>query len=60
VMPDLIRELIVEGLAEAARYGGSLMFLFAAVQFVAAPIRGNLGDRFGRRPKFLSYGNLPR
>ena len=40
------------------RYGGSLAFLFAAVQFVAASIRGNVGACFGRRPKFLSYGNL--
>lgn len=53
VMPELIRELTGEGFAEAARYGGSLMFLFAAVQFVAAPILGNLGDRFGRRPVLL-------
>jgi len=44
VMPDLIRELTGDGLAEAARCGGSLMFLFAAVPFVAAPILGNLGD----------------
>ena len=34
VMPDLIRELTGDGLAEAARCGGSLMFLFAAVPFV--------------------------
>lgn len=53
VMPELITELTGEGFAEAARYGGQLMFLFAAVQFVAAPILGNLGDRFGRRPILL-------
>ena len=53
VMPELIRELTGEGFAEAARYGGSLMFLFAAIQFFAAPILGNLGDRFGRRPVLL-------
>jgi DHA1 family tetracycline resistance protein-like MFS transporter len=53
VMPELIRELTGEGFAEAARYGGSLMFLFAGVQFFAAPILGNLGDRFGRRPVLL-------
>jgi DHA1 family tetracycline resistance protein-like MFS transporter len=53
VMPELIRELTGEGFAEAARYGGLLMFLFAAIQFFAAPILGNLGDRFGRRPVLL-------
>ena len=53
VMPKLISQLTGEGFVEAARYGGSLMFLFAAVQFFAAPILGNLGDRFGRRPVLL-------
>ena len=53
VMPELISELTGEGFAEAARYGGWLMFLFALVQFFAAPILGNLGDRFGRRPILL-------
>ncbi len=31
VMPELISELTGEGFAEAARYGGQLMFLFALV-----------------------------
>lgn len=53
VMPELISELTGEGFSEAALYGGQLMFLFAAVQFIAAPILGNLGDRFGRRPVLL-------
>jgi DHA1 family tetracycline resistance protein-like MFS transporter len=53
VMPQLISQLTGEGFAAAARYGGALMFLFAAVQFFAAPILGNLSDRFGRRPVLL-------
>jgi DHA1 family tetracycline resistance protein-like MFS transporter len=39
VMPELILQLTGEGFAEAVRYGGALMFLFAAVQFIAAPVR---------------------
>ncbi|MFK7896828.1 MAG: TCR/Tet family MFS transporter [Myxococcota bacterium] len=53
VMPNLIDELTGEGLSQAARYGGALMFLFAVVQFFAAPILGGLSDRFGRRPVLL-------
>ncbi|MAG33297.1 MAG: tetracycline resistance MFS efflux pump [Deltaproteobacteria bacterium] len=53
VMPKLITQLTGEGFAAAARYGGLLMLLFAGIQFIAAPILGNLGDRFGRRPVLL-------
>jgi len=53
VLPDLIRELTGEGLARASYYGGGLLLAFAAMQFLFAPIVGNLSDRFGRRPVLL-------
>jgi DHA1 family tetracycline resistance protein-like MFS transporter len=53
VMPSLIMNLSGVGLSEAARIGGYLMFTYAVMQFFAAPILGNLGDRFGRRPILL-------
>jgi DHA1 family tetracycline resistance protein-like MFS transporter len=53
VMPSLIMSLSDVGLFEAARIGGYLMFTYAVMQFFAAPILGNLGDRFGRRPVLL-------
>ena len=53
VMPELIMELTGEGLSRAAVYGGWLGFVYAALQFMFAPILGNLSDRFGRRPVLL-------
>lgn len=53
VTPELIMELTGEGLSEAARYGGGLLFVYALMQFFFAPILGNLSDRFGRRPVLL-------
>jgi DHA1 family tetracycline resistance protein-like MFS transporter len=53
VLPELIRELTGEGLAAAAVYGGWLLFVYGAMQFLFAPIIGNLSDRFGRRPILL-------
>jgi MFS transporter, DHA1 family, tetracycline resistance protein len=54
VLPDLIMQLSGTGLSEAARSGGWLNFVYAVTQFLCAPIIGNLGDRFGRRPVLLS------
>jgi len=53
VMPKLIMSLADVSLSEASKIGGYLMFAYASVQFFAAPILGNLGDKFGRRPILL-------
>lgn len=53
VMPRLLVELSGEGLSRAAVYGGWLGFVYAAMQFVFAPVLGNLSDRFGRRRVLL-------
>lgn len=53
VTPELIMELTGEGLSRAAIFGGWLAFSYAIMQFVCAPILGNLSDRFGRRPVLL-------
>ena len=59
VMPKLLVQLTGEGVSHAAIYGGFLSFLYAAMQFLWAPVLGNLSDRFGRRPVLLfSIGAL--
>lgn len=54
VMPGLIGELKHVGLSEAAAYGGWLMFSYAIMQFLFAPVLGSLSDRYGRRPVLLA------
>ena len=53
VAPKLIAGLAHVGLSDAARYGGWLFFVYAGMQFLFAPVIGNLSDRFGRRPVLI-------
>jgi DHA1 family tetracycline resistance protein-like MFS transporter len=53
VVPDLIKELIHGNLSQASTYGGWLMGVYAVMQFLFAPVLGNLSDRYGRRPVLL-------
>ena len=54
VMPGLMMELGRVDIDTAALYSGWLAAGYAVMQFVFAPIIGNLSDRFGRRPVLLS------
>jgi len=40
-------------ISTASTYGGWLMFSYAVMQFLCAPVLGNLSDRYGRRPVLL-------
>lgn len=54
VLPTLISELIGGSMSQAAQYGGWLLFSYAFVQFLCAPIIGGLSDQYGRRPVLLA------
>lgn len=53
VWPKLLTTLAHEGLHDAARTGATLSFAYAGMQFLFAPVVGNLSDRFGRRPVLI-------
>ena len=54
VLPQLIMDLGHFTIDDAARWGTWLNAGYAAMQFVFAPVIGNLSDRFGRRPVLLA------
>jgi DHA1 family tetracycline resistance protein-like MFS transporter len=54
VMPQLIEKLLgVADNSKASLYGGWLTFAYAIMQFLFAPVLGNLSDKYGRRPILL-------
>src|ERR1051325_11274111 len=53
VFPKLITELIHGDISAASEWGGWLTFAYAIMQFLFAPVLGNLSDRYGRRPVLL-------
>lgn len=53
VMPSLIQGMSGKGIDHAAEIGGWLLFAYATMQFLFAPVIGGLSDRFGRRPVLL-------
>ena len=54
VMPAFLEELTGASVSEAAVDGGWLLLVYAGMQFLFAPLIGNLSDRFGRRPILLA------
>lgn len=53
VMPKLIVQFEHGDMGAAARQVGVFAFIWAAMQFLFAPVLGVLSDRFGRRPVVL-------
>lgn len=54
VLPTYLKELTGADISAAAVDGGWLLLVYAGMQFLFAPLVGNLSDRFGRRPVLLA------
>jgi MFS transporter, DHA1 family, tetracycline resistance protein len=54
VMPALMLEVTGGALGDASRYSGWMLFAYATMQLLCAPIMGGLSDRYGRRPVLLA------
>src|SRR6202163_795429 len=53
VMPELISGLKHISVSQASTPGSWLLFVYAFMQFLCAPILGSLSDQYGRRPVLL-------
>lgn len=54
VVPKLIEDLLhTTNISKVALFGGLLTFSYAFMQFLFAPVLGNLSDKYGRRPVLL-------
>jgi DHA1 family tetracycline resistance protein-like MFS transporter len=53
ILPKLVEEMAGGGIDRASYLYGWLVGLYALMQFLFAPVIGNLSDRFGRRPVIL-------
>ncbi|HEX6740504.1 MAG TPA: MFS transporter, partial [Sphingomicrobium sp.] len=53
VLPSLITHLAHVTVSQATRIAGYMLVAYAGMQFLAGPIMGNLGERYGRRPVLL-------
>jgi len=54
ILPELIREFLGGNVAQAGRYYGVIIAVYATMQFLCAPAVGALSDRYGRRPIILA------
>lgn len=54
VMPKLISELTGDSISAASKDGGWLLFAYAFMQFICAPLLGGISDQYGRRPVLLA------
>jgi DHA1 family tetracycline resistance protein-like MFS transporter len=53
VLPELVKQFQGGNVAEGSHSYGTLISVFALMQFIGSPILGSLSDRFGRRKVIL-------